>query len=144
MIGQGKRIENPRLVNSLALAYMGDAVLEVYVRSHLIAEGSVRPNRLHRDAIRYVSARAQADVVRKIFERFTEDEQDIIKRGRNAKSATVPKNVSVSDYRLSTGFECLIGYLYLQGNQPRLDQIMDWLFETVENQDRTDKENDHE
>lgn len=125
---------DPKQLNGLALAYMGDAVLEVYVRNHLLAMGGVKPNRLHQEATRYVSAKAQAFIVRKLFDRFTEEEQDIVRRGRNAKSATIPKNADVVEYRYSTGFECLLGYLYLNGDQQRLDEIIRWVFETVEEQ----------
>lgn len=124
--------QDPRLLNGLTLAYMGDAVLDVYVRAYLIAQGMGKPNRLHRQATRYVSAKAQAYVVKGLYDRFSEEEQEMIKRGRNAKSPTVPKHTDVTDYRLSTGFECLLGYLYLSGNEERLQEIIKWLIETID------------
>ncbi len=110
-----------RQLNALALAYMGDAVLDMYVRYHLIAQGKVRPQRLHAEATRYVSAKAQAEVVLTLLKEsfLSEKEEAIMKRGRNAKSGTVPKNTDVATYRYSTGFEALLGYLYLQEEAER-------------------------
>ncbi|WP_286887351.1 Mini-ribonuclease 3, partial [Aneurinibacillus sp. UBA3580] len=116
---QDKLIRDPKQMNALTLAYMGDAVLEVRVRQHLIAAGEVKPNLLQRAAVRYVSAKAQAGIVSGIWERLTEEEQAVLRRGRNAKSATMPKNARVADYRLSTGFEALLGFLYLTGQEER-------------------------
>ncbi len=141
--------QDPRLLNGLTLAFMGDAVLDVYIRTHLIAQGMGKPNRLHRQATRYVSAKAQAYVVKELYDRFNEDERDMIKRGRNAKSPTVPKHTEVTDYRLSTGFECLLGYHYLAGNEDRLLEIMNWFIEAIDRQSEStsvkqaDKEGEH-
>lgn len=113
-------------INGLALAYMGDAVLDMYVRYYLLAQGKVKPHALHAEATHYVSAKAQADMVHKLEEDgvFTAQEQSIIKRGRNAKSGSVPKNTSVTTYRYSTGFEALLGFLYITDQSDRLDDIM--------------------
>ena len=117
---------NEKQLNSLALAYMGDAVLETYVRYHLLQNGQVKPHLLHKEATRYVSAKAQSSVLHQMMEEgyFSEEEIAIIKRGRNAKSGTVPKNTDVQTYRYSTAFEALIGSLYLAGNQERLEEII--------------------
>lgn len=123
---------DPKQLNALALAYMGDAVLEVRVRQRLIAAGEVKPNLLQRSAVRYVSARAQAKIVHGIWDKLTESEQAVLKRGRNAKSATVPKNADLTEYRLSTGFEALIGYLYLLEQHERLDEILDEAMTCIE------------
>ncbi|CEH28392.1 ribonuclease III [Aneurinibacillus migulanus] len=128
-----KLIRDPRQLNALALAYMGDAVLEIRVRQHLIAAGEVKPNLLQRAAVSYVSARAQASIVGGIWDRLTEEEQAVLKRGRNAKSATMPKNAQVAEYRLSTGFEALLGFLYLTEQEERLEEILTHALEWVEN-----------
>ncbi|MDE5415739.1 Mini-ribonuclease 3 [Alkalihalobacterium chitinilyticum] len=121
-------------LNALALAYMGDAILDTYVRCHLIAIGKTRPNKLHHEATRYVSAKAQAKVIGTLLEEnfFTEEEQSVIMRGRNAKSGTIPKNTDHNTYRYSTAFEALLGYHYLLGNQSRLDEIIQRMFFLIE------------
>lgn len=121
-------------LNALALAYMGDAVLETYVRYHLIATGKVRPNRLHQLATTFVSAKAQAAFVNYLLEHacLSEQEEQVFLRGRNAKSQTVPRNTDLATYRQSTGFEALLGYLYLQDNYKRIDEIIAQLFTFVE------------
>lgn len=113
-------------LNSLALAYMGDAVLEQFVREHLLRSGRVKPNTLHKEATKYVSAKAQANVVRfMLLEKFlTEEEEAILRRGRNAKSGTIPKNTDLQTYKYSTGFEAVIGSLYLQGQSDRVREII--------------------
>lgn len=125
---------NEKLLNSLALAYMGDAVYETYVRYHLLQHGQVKPHLLHKEATKYVSAKAQSSVLHQMLENdfFQEEEISIIKRGRNAKSGTVPKNTDVQTYRYSTAFEALIGSLYLAGKQERLEEIITRTFELVE------------
>jgi ribonuclease III family protein len=113
-------------INSLALAYMGDAVYETHVRHHLLLKGAVKPNQLHNKAKNYVSAKAQARILHTLSEEsfFTEEEQAVIRRGRNAKSGTVPKNTEVQTYRYSTAFEALIGYHFLQKNNERVLEII--------------------
>jgi ribonuclease-3 family protein len=125
---------NERLLNSLALAYMGDAVYETYVRYHLLQHGQVKPHFLHKAATRYVSAKAQAGVLHQLIENdfFSEEELAVIRRGRNAKSGTVPKNTDVQTYRYSTAFEALIGSLYLAEKYERLEEIITKTFELVE------------
>ncbi|MBB6447510.1 Mini-ribonuclease 3 [Bacillus benzoevorans] len=125
---------NERLLNSLALAYMGDAVYETYVRYHLLQKGQVKPHLLHKEATKYVSAKAQSGVLHEMLANgfFQEEEVAIIKRGRNAKSGTVPKNTDVQTYRYSTAFEALIGSLYLAGKQERLEEVVTKAFELVE------------
>ncbi len=125
---------NPKLLNSLALAYMGDAVLEEAVRLRLIASGKVKPNGLHHAATGYVSAKGQARVIRRLLDegRLTEEEEGVVRRGRNAKSGSTPKNTDVATYRYSTAFEALLGYHYLSGNEERLEEIMMWFFDILE------------
>src|SRR5690625_1273462 len=93
-------------LNGLTLAYIGDAVYELHVRNHLIQQGQVQPNILHQAAVKFVSGKAQAAVVYHLLEDnyLTEAERKIVRRGRNAKSASIPKNISGRDYRHSTGF----------------------------------------
>jgi ribonuclease-3 family protein len=125
---------NEKLLNSLALAYMGDAVLETYVRYHLLQNGQVKPHLLHKEATRYVSAKAQSSVLHQMKEEgfFLEEEIAILKRGRNAKSGTVPKNTDVQTYRYSTAFEALLGSLYLAGNQERLEEIIQYALDLID------------
>ncbi|WP_062050679.1 Mini-ribonuclease 3 [Bacillus sp. JCM 19034] len=123
-------------VNALALAYMGDSVLDMYVRYFLIAKGRVRPHQLHVEATKYVSAKAQANIVRYLLDEQILNEQEIalFKRGRNAKSGTIPKNTDLQTYRYSTGFEAVLGFLYFQGNNERLDEIMTKAVNFIENE----------
>ncbi|MDC3414662.1 Mini-ribonuclease 3 [Aquibacillus sp. 3ASR75-11] len=113
-------------MKSLSLAYMGDAVYELYVRHHLIDKGNVKPQQLHQNAIKFVSAKSQANVILKWIktDKLNEAETSIVRRGRNAKSGSVPKNTDVQTYRYSTAFEALIGYLYLEGQQERMEQLI--------------------
>ncbi|QSF96967.1 ribonuclease III [Bacillus paralicheniformis] len=119
-------IKDAKQLNGLALAYMGDAVLEVYVRHHLLKQGRTRPNDLHRRSRRYVSAKSQASMLFALEEQefFTEEEQAVLRRGRNAKSGTVPKNTDVQTYRYSTAFEAVIGYLFLENREDRLNELI--------------------
>ncbi len=113
-------------LNGLALAYMGDAVFEKRVRFELLKEGAVRPNKLHRAATTYVSAKAQSYILHELENRelLTDADFAVIKRGRNAKSHTVPKNTDVATYKNSTGFEALLGYLYVLEETERLEQLL--------------------
>ncbi|TLS35538.1 Mini-ribonuclease 3 [Pseudalkalibacillus caeni] len=128
------RHKDVKQLNALALAYMGDAIMESHVRLHLLQLGNVRPHKLHRTATNYVSARAQASFLHHLMEHetFADEEMAVIKRGRNAKSGTIPKNTDVQTYRHSTALEALIGYLYLSGNDERVDEMMDKMFAFVE------------
>jgi ribonuclease III family protein len=129
---------DPKQLNSLALAYMGDAVFETYVRRHLLQSGKVKPHLLHREATRYVSAKAQCQILFQMLndETLTEEELAIVMRGRNAKSGTVPKNTDVQTYRYSTAFEALMGHLYLMGEEKRLEELIRLAFIQVEQQQR--------
>ena len=117
--------KNAKLYGPLVLAYIGDGVYEVYVRNRLILEHPDMPaHMLHKLAIKYVKAHAQSESIDAILEDLTEDELCVYKRGRNAKSPTVPKNADVTEYRRATGFEALIGYLYLSEQMQRLEYLM--------------------
>lgn len=125
---------DPKQLNSLALAYIGDAVYEEYIRHHVLLQGKTKPNRLHREAIRFVSAKAQAQVLKQMMNEdlLTEEETAVVRRGRNAKSGTVPKNTDVQTYRHSTAFEALIGYHYLSGSRERMEALIEKAIGIVE------------
>lgn len=108
----------------LVLAYIGDAVYEAYIRTMLVVNKKTNVNMLHKMSVKYVKAKAQSDIIHRIAESLTTEEQDIVRRGRNAKSATIPKHAEITDYRYSTGFEALIGYLYLMNYKERLMEIL--------------------
>ena len=114
-------------MKSLALAYMGDAIFEVHIRDYLIQNHFAKVNDLHQAAIKYVSAKAQAKVLRHWLEieYLDEEEQAVVRRGRNAKSGTIPKNTDVMTYRYSTAFEALLGFYYYLDQQARLNELMD-------------------
>lgn len=115
------------MLNGAALAYMGDAVYEIAVRRYVIEQGKTHPNRLHKAAIRYVSAQGQAQVMQAWINQdnfLTPDEINIYKRGRNHKANTKAKNASIGDYRQATGFEALIGWLYLTDQENRLEELV--------------------
>lgn len=117
---------NAKQMKSLALAYIGDAVYELHVRDHLLRSGYVKPDHLHQQAITFVSGNSQAAIIQYWMQTdyLTEEEQRVVKRGRNAKSGSVPKNTSIQMYRYSTGFEALIGYHYLLHHQERLHELL--------------------
>ncbi|AQU77882.1 Mini-ribonuclease 3 [Planococcus faecalis] len=121
-------------LNALALAYMGDAVYEQAVREHLLRSGRSKPNILHRQSTTFVSAKAQAVVLKRLTEEgfLTEAELAIMRRGRNAKSGSVPKNTDVQTYNFSTAFEAVLGWLYLKEEQARVDEIISYAIEIIE------------
>jgi ribonuclease-3 family protein len=97
----------------------------------MLVRANAPAGKLHKEAVKYVKAQAQAESIKAIMETLSEEELWVFKRGRNAKSATVPKNADVNDYRLATGFEALIGYLYLEGKTERLAEICDLAMKSV-------------
>lgn len=109
----------------LVLAYIGDAVYEAYVRCHIVSAGNMPVHKLHKAATGFVKAKAQSDLMEKILPLLTEEETAVFKRGRNAKSATSPKNADIVDYRRATGFEALVGYLYIAKKKDRLIELLD-------------------
>lgn len=114
-----------RQLNPLQLALVGDAVYELYIRNYILANNrELSVHKIHVKAISYVKAKAQSTIIQNIEHMLTEDELYIYKRGRNAKSGTIPKNAEVLDYRNATGFEALIGYLHLIGNKERISLIL--------------------
>ena len=122
--------EKAGLYSPLVLAYIGDSVYEVFTRKKLLDENSNLPaHKLHKENIKYVKAKAQSDAMDIIEPLLSEQELAIYKRGRNAKSTTVPKNADLTDYRRATGFEALIGFLELSGKADRLYEIMEIAFQ---------------
>ncbi|WP_125547168.1 Mini-ribonuclease 3 [Levilactobacillus lindianensis] len=123
-----------RQLNGVALAYMGDATYEVHIRQHLIEAGIAKPNHLQKTATHYVSAKAQAALIALMEEDnlLSDEEWTMFKRGRNAKSYTHAKNTDVVTYRISTGFEALMGYLALSGQADRVNELSNWCIEQVE------------
>lgn len=111
--------------NGLTLAYIGDAIYELYVRNHLLESGLTKVHDLHQQAIGYTNSVSQASAALKMVEDFyTENEVAIFKRGRNQSASHKPKNTDVQTYNRSTGFEAVIGYLYLDQQKERLNQLM--------------------
>lgn len=122
---KGKKSEEEvNQMSPLIWAYVGDAIYELYVRTHLVNRTNLKPHKLHIEAIKFVKAKAQADLLAKIYDDLTPEEQEIVRRTRNTKNHHVAKNAEVSDYMYSTAFEGLIGYTYLTNNTQRLSEIL--------------------
>ena len=109
----------------LVLAYMGDAVYELLIREHIVKRTSRQVHLLHREAVHYVRAESQAEAVRALLPELSGAEAAVVRRGRNTHSNTVPKNASVIDYRMATGFEALIGCLWLSGEKERARELVE-------------------
>ena len=108
----------------LTLAYIGDAAYELIIRTYLVDQGNGRPDKLHKRASAMVKAATQAAMAEVLLPELSAEEKDIYRRGRNAKSGTMAKNATMTDYRKATGFEALMGYLYLQGQQNRMIDLV--------------------
>lgn len=119
-----------RQLSPVTLAFVGDAVFGLLVREHLVSSGVTRADSLHRQAVSFVKASAQAGSVERLQSILTPEESNIIRRGRNANTTHVPKNANPIEYRLATGLEALFGYLYLAGSHTRLLEIFKVLMET--------------
>ena len=109
-----------RAMSSLALAHMGDAVYELLIRTKVMNRGSMQVNKMHKQSSELVKAGTQAELIKAIEDMLTQEEHAVFKRGRNAKSATSAKNASVIDYRMATGMEALVGWLFLRQEYNRL------------------------
>lgn len=112
-------------MSPVALAFVGDAVLELLVRARLVGSTRLQPNRLHTVATHYVSAHAQCRELEILEPLLTEAEANVLRRGKNASKASVAKHATVQEYRASTGLECLLGWLYLRGENDRIQQLFD-------------------
>ena len=124
--------KKPTQFSPLALAYIGDGVYELYVRTKVIEEHENLPaGKLHKVTVQYVKAAAQARSLDALMPILTEDETAVFKRGRNTKLNTVAKNASLTDYRKATGFEAVIGFLYISGENDRLNELMNIAYENA-------------
>ncbi len=112
------------LLSPLTWAYVGDGVYELFIRCHLVNNSKLKPHKLHVESINFVKAKAQADILKSILNDLTEEEQDIVRRGRNAENHHLPKNADPEDYMYATAFEGLIGYLFLSRRDERLKEIL--------------------
>lgn len=129
LINRKKEIADVNTMSPLTWAYIGDGVYDLFIRTHLINTTRLKPHMLHIEAIKYVKADAQVKILNKIYEELTEEEKDIVRRGRNAENHHLPKNSTVEEYRYSTAFEALIGYLYLTKQDQRLKEILNMCIE---------------
>ena len=129
IIKREKEVEEVKLMPPLVWAYVGDCVYELFIRMQLVNTTKLKPHNLHIEAIKYVKAKAQAETLTKIYNDLTEEEQDIVRRGRNAQNHHLPKNTELADYTHATAFEALIGYLYLTKQDERLNKILEKCFE---------------
>ena len=120
---------DPRALNPLALAFVGDSVLELLVRTRLARHHRMSAGKLNVEKVKYVSARAQFREEQLLEPLFTEEELAVFKRGRNASKASVAKHASPEEYRASTGYECLLGWLYLTGQMARVEELFDALWQ---------------
>ena len=119
------------MLSPLVWAYAGDAYYELFIRTYLINNSNAKPHKLHLDAIKYVSAKSQARILDKITPMLTDEELDIVRRGRNTENHHVAKNSNIAEYAKSTAFEALIGYLYLTHQDERLDEILKKCIEEI-------------
>lgn len=131
MLFTDKKI-NPKEYSPLPLAYIGDSVYDLFIRTKVIEKGNRHVTDLHKESVKFVKAHSQAESVHAIEDRLTEDEIRVLKWGRNAKS-NPPRNADVTDYRYATGFETLLGYLYLEGNMDRLKEVMNMAYVALGN-----------
>ncbi len=116
-------------INVLALAYLGDSVYELYIRNYLINKGIMNVNELQKEAIKYVSANGQSYFLKELIDNnlLTEEEINIVHRGRNHSSHKAPKNTNISTYKSATGLEALIGFLYLKKDIERMEEIINYI-----------------
>ena len=113
-----------RSYSPLALAYIGDGIYDLIIRSMIVGKGNTQANQLHRQTSQLVKAHTQSEMIEVLLPELTEEEQAVYKRGRNAKSPTMAKNATMADYRRATGFEALMGYLYLENQMERMMELI--------------------
>lgn len=119
-------------MNTTVLAFLGDSVYETHVRNHVIGKGQVNADLLHRAAVRFVRADAQAFALKAMMDELTEEEQSLVKRARNKKISTKPKNADPVIYKWATAFEALIGFLYLSESHDRMDTVIAEAIEIID------------
>lgn len=124
-----------QVVSMQTLAFIGDAVYNVYVRSYLAASSTEKTGKLHKKSVNFVSAKAQSKLIDMLIDILNEEEIAVYKRGRNTNINTVSKNVDVVEYKKATGFEALLGYLYIKQEKERLDFLVNKCIEYIENEE---------
>ena len=124
IFNRNKGIEEVNQMSPLTWAYVGDCVYELYIRTKLVDTTKLKPHELHIKSVKYVKAKAQAETLKKLETILTEEEKEIVRRGRNTQTHHIAKNVSMQDYMYATAFEALIGYLYLTKQDDRLFEMM--------------------
>ena len=124
IFNRNKGIEEVNQMSPLTWAYVGDCVYELYIRTKLVDTTKLKPHELHIKSIKYVKAKAQAETLKKLETILTEEEKEIVRRGRNTQTHHIAKNASMQDYMYATAFEALIGYLYLTKQDDRLFEMM--------------------
>ena len=129
IIERDKPIEEVNMMPPLVWAYIGDSIYEIFIRMHFVNTTKLNPHKLHIQTINYVKAKAQAEILNKIYDKLTEKEQEIVRRGRNAENHHLPKNANMKEYMYATAFEALIGYLYLSKQDKRLREILSMCLE---------------
>lgn len=120
-----KEAQDINQMSPLVWAYVGDCVYELYIRTYLVDTTRLNPHKLHIEAIKYVKAGAQADILKNLMDSLNDDEKDIVRRARNANNHHLPKNSNVQEYMYSTAFEALIGYLYLNKKYDRVKELIE-------------------
>jgi len=133
--------KNTLMYSPAQLAYAGDAVYELLVRSYVINSQDTNVNKMHKMTVKFVKAKAQAYIVNILENELTQDEKRIVKRGRNAKVTSSPKNAELMDYRYATGFEALLGYLYLNNELDRLMELFNRIIEILNVKDDENENN---
>lgn len=128
IIEREKNETDVNLLSPLTWAYVGDAIYELYIRTNLVNRTKLKPHKLHIESIKYVKAKAQADILKELMENLSEEEKEIVRRSRNAENHHLPKNADPEDYMYSTAFEGLIGFLYLTKQDNRLKEILEKCF----------------
>lgn len=127
LFNRARTAEEIKQLSPLTWAYIGDSVYELYIRTYLTNTTHLKPHELHIKAINYVKAKAQAELLKQLETILTEEEKDIVRRGRNTQTHHIAKNASMQDYMYSTAFEALIGYLYLTKCDERIKELLDYL-----------------
>ena len=125
-----------RTYSPLVLAYVGDAIYEIVIRTILVSEANEAVEKLHKKATKLVKAAAQKDMILAVYDELTEDEMYVYKRARNSKQHTTPKNADIGDYHKATGFEAVMGYLYLKNDIDRMLELIKKGVDVVRNDDK--------
>ena len=124
---------NLSVISNQTLAFIGDSVYDLYIRTYLASKSTKKTGLLHKEATRYVSAKAQAMIIDKIMDNLTEEEIEIYKRGRNTSIQSISKNADITEYKKATGFEALIGRIYIEKKTERLEELINIAIEIAEN-----------